>query len=715
MIFTTIIANILLFSYIFILPSYLAYLISNKKLNGFCHIFSYFFILYPFVIYYTLFFLQSLITTKSILLINTILVSVLVLMLFFKSKKLLNPLAKAKQNSKIKPHTKKFPFLLAVLLVVIFLFHFITFTFPDEERFSCADNWANKNLNFKYIVDYYNIGPTMEDIKIPINSRFDGFNYSELGLQYLDFESLDYYNIKRNNGSIADNYITHKSINDEPFGVAVHFSIFLELFNDIGIRIFHTFVFLLLSFFTYSLAALLTKKKSIGYLSIILINLNPLNFLSESFNPNFIASLILLIVIYLIVKYKNLPFKHMSLIIIAAISYGLLGSIRPIVIVFAPMIAYILYNKSDKKSMFIFFIITTLAVIPNLWINNILYSNLFQFPGFLLYPLFEHSFMGVKFYIRTLFNFPFYTHIIRSPGLPFPNLINIPLLFLKSLGILLFGAVFFGFKYIDKRKIRRFLIYAVFGFVIFLAINENWMVSKNSLILLVYPYVVIISLYGFTNLISRLDKQELIKYSIVIVCLLMLIIFVRNLDFEKDKRINTMDNQLESSYHISYLKTEMTQINLLPQLAGKKVDIMGLKDELENKRNLPKVFYFYGDCLPEGGIIAEDMLIMNSSEIYLIFSHIYKKHIYGFKSIGEINISKTGESLKNIMSPSACFSTDLEIINENNTGKIIISQSSSTDVPKYVFDKIVKINIQDKDILRICIFEEDIELNCIWV
>jgi len=537
---------LLILSWILIFPSFLLTQLSGKKtLKQFMIIFSLVLIFLPLIPYYASLVANNFLSLTTIIVLSSLLNLFLLSFIIYKKHKF-----KRINFSRVG----------LFVLLIIFGFNFLVFTFPD--KLGCQTFWIYRTLKTDYV----------------ITEKSDPNNIYNA---YYDFEP-------REDNIIQNYWVTVKEGNDEPFSIGIHQSFFVVLFNFLGFRIFYALIMVCGSAILFYVVNMFTKNSILSFFSVFLFNLfSIMHSLEEGINPNYFAFLIAVLMVYFLTQ-ENMSKKDF---IFAGILYGLLGSVRPITLLFViGLVGYFYYQKF--KGFILFGVSALIIVAPVLMINQILYNNPLQFPGFLYYPVsFEHNFLGIHFHIRTLLNFPFYERIVRTPSFPYPVFIYLPLVLLKNFGLILFSLIFFGPNGI-KDKGRKWLFSVTpFIFILFLSINENWREAKTTLLILVFPFLIMLSINGLKDIIVHFKKKKMILiYLALIIIIIFCVKLSKNLDFPKDERQLLLPRTQfyhENKQYIQDQREELTRIDLLPQLYIRKINLNDTLSDIKSKQVLP--------------------------------------------------------------------------------------------------------------------------------
>ncbi len=687
---------ILLVVWVFILPSFLLTQISNKKnLKTFIINFTLVLIFLPVISYYFVLITNNFFTLYGIVAISTVFNLSISCIIAYKKQRI----------SRI--WLKKRDYVILGILLVILIFNFLTFSFPYKERYNCPDNWAYQNLKTDYIFGIENTAfreafPEVEQSKIELTTNFTCLVNKDLNISYTGVEELNYYRFEQSKNNIILNYNSNEKMfmNDEPFFIGIHTSYFMGLFNFAGLRILFSFILMCSSAVLFYLVKGFTRSIWLSIFCIFLLNFNIIAQESNSINTNYLAFLVVSVIIYFLTKSYISP-KDM---ILAGMLYGFLGSIRPISLIFVPgLIIYFYY--SNIKRITLFAASSVIVIIPVLIINYILYNNIFQFPGFLYCSLFKHQFFGMTFYIRSLFNFPFYDHIIRTPGFPYPIFIYLPLILLKNFGLLIFAAIFFGLNELKGKKTKYFFLVTSLVFLAFLLINENWRPPKTTLLLLILPFLLILCMNGLKYLVKHLkDKKIVIAYLMLIVLVVLGVNITKGLDVTKDTRIKLIDSARfdENEGYIIIQKEKLTGINLLPALAFNKIDLNEFSEDLAKQQAFPPFLDKFTKCIKSGSV-SPYYFFKNKNELYLIIPHIVdQRYEPGDINIIDLsNITEKGQLFKDISSPEHCYTFDLMINKKQGSTSFFVSNISQRDYTKTIGEKVEITNLNETFMLKI--------------
>lgn len=545
-----------------------------------------------------------------------------------------------------------------VIIVGIFTF---SATIPEGTRFDCADNWIYKNTKTEKIVQYCDpelegyenrIPNKIELTNLPLDKQIENAEKNT----FLELTSFCSYN---NTGSILGNYKNIPISSDEPYSTAIHISTFYSLFKDNGIKLFYGLMIGSIFFFTF----LISNKLSKNYILSILIGIGTISLsifsMGTIHNPNYLGSTLMLIMIWFLIKENKRSF------LLAGITYGFIGSVRPVMLIISPIIlVYLLLSKKKKTRIKQFIAGSIIGVLPTLILNSILYQNPFQFPGFMFFPEIEHSFLGVSFFLNTALNYPFFTHLVRTPWYPYPMYIYLPLIIIKNIGLALLAVFPIGLMKLSNKN-RTLLAGIPAVFTLFLMINENWMFEKTTLLNLIFPLIMLVCGIGILKFIKTINKAKTIAIFFgTLITLFITINLLVTVDVPEDPRSIMINEDNFNFYRKNtvslekdILKTELIPDIRLPQ---KRV-------EIHSKNWLEQI----SDSEISKSIMRFNIVRYDGKDFFII-PNTEKKDVESFfrtidkKTIESIDISKKQVEFKNIGYSNADieYSFDMKIIND---------------------------------------------------
>ena len=459
---------------------------------------------------------------------------------------------------------------ISAFIIAIFVFFFFLFNFEGPTK----DYW-----------DTYIAAPAMFMTNHPIN--FTSMN----GIQLYNYQLA---------GKIPQNLVDANSYGiitqDQRLGSSVMFSVPFLFLGIFGFRFLNALIIALAFLILYMTGKRIFKKEFLCLLLAIIVIFNPYFVSINRLNPNVIAMFIFSAFLFFLLNTEKNYF-------ILGILYGIIGSVRYEAIIFIPAMLFILY-KTEKKhfitNTLIFALSAFIAILPFLLWNRFAFGGFFVHPtqspllsGFR--PVFPHNFFGIKFNFNGMLNYPFYSGIIRTPHFPYPVFLMLPLVIIKSFGLVLFSLMFFGIFYFTKqdKKVSLFLLMWLVILFLLLAPQENWDEFKMTYILLMFPAIAIFITKGIELLIYKISFKKILALMITAMLLVLSIGIISNLSFPADGRwykrfphaaqenqINYLNDSQRMSWEffhtaenydeVEYQKTRITRMSLLPSFYIKR-------------------------------------------------------------------------------------------------------------------------------------------------
>ncbi len=424
------------------------------------------------------------------------------------------PLIFALRNRKVKLMKLKFSkTCLTLSLIVLFTFLFFLLNFEGPTM----DYW-----------DTYITAPAMFLSNHPINLT------SIEGIQLYKYQLA---------GKVPQNLVDMGSYGiiteDQRLGSAVIFSLPFLFFGIFGFRLFNAVIIALAFLIFYFVARRIFKREWLCILVPIILIFNPFTLSINRLNPNLIALFITSVLFFfLLYDEKNYP--------VLGILYGILGSVRYEAIIFAPAILLFFYKMDRKRvvrNTMIFAVSAFVAILPFLLWNK------FAFGGFLIHPtqspllsgfrpVFPHSLFGLKFNFNGLLNYPLYGKVVRTPHFPFPTFLMLPLVVIKSFGLVLFSLMIYGIPSLIRknRNLSIFLLCWLAILLVFLMPQENWDEFKMTYIILMFPSISIFIVSGIESAVCKASVRKTIIVVLIIASLFFLIRAIHGLNFQADER-----------------------------------------------------------------------------------------------------------------------------------------------------------------------------------
>ena len=344
-------------------------------------------------------------------------------------------------------------------------------------------------------------------------------------------------------GSLPENLVDESTYGvaskDQRLGSAIMFAPFVLIWNLIGFRILYAFVIMCIAIYVYLTVDVLTEKKIISLGMALFSVLNAYCISLTHLNPNIMGMFFVSLLLYLLVM------KNPSWFLIGVL-YGVLGGVRNLALFFAPALLYRLMtvSKHKKKDACLFFFGAMITIIPILYWKQYAFGNMFMHPSQFSHhegfrPTFEHRFLFWTFKFNGMFNFPFYTKIIRTPYFVFPTFLTLPLLMVSSLGVFLTACLCRGmwYSFKENKHIALFLLLWFFPMALMFIVQENWSNMKTTFLLLfIHPPILWVA-FGIQSLCQAKKKKR-----VLITLMGFCIVFVLGIkgvglcDFEVDER-----------------------------------------------------------------------------------------------------------------------------------------------------------------------------------
>lgn len=350
--------------------------------------------------------------------------------------------------------------------------------------------------------------------------------------------------------------------------------LFFKLFS---FKITYILFSCLLFIFVYLIVDKLVKQKIIALCSALFAVFNPYILSVEVLDRNIITLTISVILFYLILEHKNKVFLH-------GLIFGILAGtgLRFLPLLFiVPVIMLYCYERKDVKAYAVFiagFVITFTFNLPHLFFNG-------------LHSLGEtESSLGL---IREMCG-----HWLRTPFVPFPNLIFYVLNILNYFGYVFFGLIILGGFTLWKtnRKLFASFLFLFLSVIFVLAYQRNWIeADKCRIILTGFLPLYVFFAYGLKRIFS---KGSILKKSMVLlVCVLLSMIFAQVfslLNFGQDTGFYQRKYlyQQESPAYYGFVKKILSPVSVFPDYRR-----LCVKDDL--RRKLTEERLVFGRLFPD--------------------------------------------------------------------------------------------------------------------
>ncbi|MGM5487320.1 MAG: hypothetical protein ACQESG_00050 [Nanobdellota archaeon] len=281
---------------------------------------------------------------------------------------------------------------------------------------------------------------------------------------------------------------------DQRIGASIVYAPYYVMFGLGGFRIMHALSIVIAFCCVYAFIRSLGKPRLYAYLGGLIVALNPLLFYFNRPNANVLAMTLVAIILFLLVR---------RLFFVGGCFLGALGGVRNVALLLVPGFAYLILTYRGRfRKLMLFAVGALLFVLPVLLWKSFAFGDMLahpsQYEGLEGHrPEFGHSLLGYEFSFNGMFNYPLHDRVVRTPHFPFPNFLTMPLLVLKSLGLLLFGLFAVG---LVTNK-RWWALVMFLPFFLFLMVQENWEELKSSFVLMLLPLVAYFCVVGLLGLV----------------------------------------------------------------------------------------------------------------------------------------------------------------------------------------------------------------------
>ena len=291
---------------------------------------------------------------------------------------------------------------------------------------------------------------------------------------------------------------------DQRIGAGVTFAIPYRVFGTLGFRLGYAAFGVLTFLMGHRLGRRLFGREWQALALGMLVACNPYMLTMDRLNANFVSVPITLGLLALLLD-ENPRW------LIAGLVFGAAGGIRNELIIVAPAVALlILTAPGGRKGLLVFGLGAFGGILPYLAWNRFAFgkaiihaSQYGAFDGFR--PSFPHRLLGWEFELNGLFNWPFYTHLVRTPHYPFPTYLTLPLTILLCFGVLLCACAIVGAGAqwrVNRRHAAGLLAWIVLWLGLFL-FQENWEEPKNTFGVLAVGPLCVLMVRGLAWLSER--------------------------------------------------------------------------------------------------------------------------------------------------------------------------------------------------------------------
>ncbi len=329
---------------------------------------------------------------------------------------------------------------------------------------------------------------------------------------------------------------------DQRLGAGMTAAPAFALFGLSGFRLLHGALSGLVLLGGYLLGREVFGARWPAVATALLVALNPYTVAVNRLNPNVFALAGSLVLLALLV---SSPRRTGAAAVLAGLLFGLLGNIRPELVLALPGVYFALWSWPGSRRgqrLVLATLAATVAVMPTLIWNAHAFGGALvhssQYSGFAGFrPTFPHSFLGWTFQFNGLLNWPLHSELVRTPHFPFPTFLLVPLQLLATWGAIAVSAALVGGLALARASASRraFLIALLWGGPLFLLLlpMENWDELKMTYILLFSPTLALFCAGGLEQLGQR---RHLYAFGALVLVLALLPRGLSRLDTPVDER-----------------------------------------------------------------------------------------------------------------------------------------------------------------------------------
>lgn len=285
---------------------------------------------------------------------------------------------------------------------------------------------------------------------------------------------------------------------DQRLGAGIVASPAFRAFGVFGFRALHALLWAAAAALTTLAALSLGLAPVPATLAGLMLACNPYSLAVNRLNANVFALPALAGMLWLIVERQRAPGGR-GVWVLAGLLLGVLGGIRNECILLVPALAAgLLLTENGWKNRVIALglvggsALATLA--PTLAWQRLAFGEWIihasQYAGFEGYrPTFPHGLGPWRFDFNGLLNWPFHDRLVRTPHFPFPTLVLLPLVVVRSFGVLGVALGLVGFGVLARRRPAVAAVCALWLAPMWamLSVQENWEELKMTYLVLLWP------------------------------------------------------------------------------------------------------------------------------------------------------------------------------------------------------------------------------------
>jgi hypothetical protein len=284
---------------------------------------------------------------------------------------------------------------------------------------------------------------------------------------------------------------------DQRLGAAVIVSPFYRAFGLFGFRAVHAFAWGISAALVTATAMALGMPVWVAVISGLVFALNPYSLSVNRLNANVISLPALAAILWLL--FAAPATAAVGRAAVMGLFLGVLGGVRNECVLLIPALAVALGTQPmgvENRLRALLAAATTalLTLLPALvwqrWAFGRWLIHASQFEGFEGFrPVFVHSIGPWQFEFNGLLNWPFHEQLIRTPHFPYPTYVLLPLVVVRSFGVIGVALALTGLGVLWRRRSAlaacvTLWIAALWGM---LSVQENWEELKMTYLVLLFP------------------------------------------------------------------------------------------------------------------------------------------------------------------------------------------------------------------------------------
>lgn len=304
---------------------------------------------------------------------------------------------------------------------------------------------------------------------------------------------------------------------DQRLGAAVIASPFYGAFGLFGFRSMHAFAWAITASLVTACAIGTGAPAWVALASGLLVALNPYSLSVNRLNANVVALPALAAILWLLFAAPPAARGGWGWGGLIGLLLGVLGGVRNECVLLVPAVAAGIWfqvpERDERLRSFAAVALAGLATLaPSLawqgWAFGRLLIHASQFEGFEGFrPTFPHALGPLRFEFNGLLNWPFYEQLVRTPHFPYPTYALLPLVVVRSFGVLGVALVLVGLFVLWRRRPAVALCVTLWVTALWamLSVQENWEELKMTYLVLLFPAAAVAFAEGLRWLSQRTD------------------------------------------------------------------------------------------------------------------------------------------------------------------------------------------------------------------